>query len=110
MTECCDSYGNCTRGKDCPARPAMFEVPQPTAPMMDLADRARHMAAEDFYRPDYGRAQVIRTPRHIRALDWLGNLPHKFGRWVDRSPVLQMVGFAIGAVTACALAALVVMR
>lgn len=24
MTNCCDDYGQCTRGKDCPARPAML--------------------------------------------------------------------------------------
>lgn len=26
MTECCDSYGNCTRGPDCPARPSCDEL------------------------------------------------------------------------------------
>ena len=106
---CCDDFSNCTRGKDCPARPAMVEVPQPTAPMLDLADRARHMAAEAFYEPNYGRAQLVqKRPAYIKHLDWIGNLPHRIGRWVDRSPALQMAVFAIGAIAACALVALTI--
>lgn len=65
---CCDDFSNCARGKDCPARPAMLEVPQPTAPMLDLADRARHTAAEIFHRPDYGRPLAISAiPAHPRS-------------------------------------------
>ena len=51
-----------------------------------------------------------KPPFHIRALDWIGNLPHRFGRWVDRSAAMQTLCLSIGAVIACALAALVVMR
>lgn len=68
-------------------------------------------AARHFWEPEQPLHIVdCGRPIHIRAWDWLGNLPHRFGRWVDRSPVLQMAGFAVGAVVACALAALVVMR
>lgn len=110
MTSCCDDYGTCTRGKDCPARPAMLEIPQPTAPAADLARRAN----ERIRRLEAGRAHLTnlsaKPSLRIRAWDWIGNLPHRFGRWVNRSPLLQMAGFAVGAVAACALAALVVMR
>lgn len=71
-------------------------------------ERAREMAAREFYEPDVPlRVRMFDKPSRInRTLDWLGNLPHRFGRWVDRTPLAQMAGFAIGAVTACALAAL----
>lgn len=74
-------------------------------------EAAHSMAAREFYEPEPMRVQMFDKPsRLVWALDWAGNLPHRFGRWVDRSPLLQMGAFAIGAVTACALAALVVMR
>ena len=88
----------------------------------DIADRARHMAAETFYEPNYGRPyevslnddmriQMFDKPSRLnRALDRIGNLPHRFGRWVDRSAAMQTLCLSIGAVIACALAALVVMR
>jgi hypothetical protein len=77
---CCDDYGNCTRSKDCPARPAM----------LDLADRARHMAAEVFYEPDYNRAAPVNQPQisfpDVRA--WLGDMLYA------AVPVLAFVGAA----------------
>lgn len=40
-------------------------------PDTDIADRARAMAQEAFYQPNYGRAELPRPSLRIRVLDWL---------------------------------------
>jgi len=35
-----------------------------------------------------------------RALDWVGNLPHRFGRWVDRTNAGRLFCVSVGAVLA----------
>lgn len=101
----CPSPANCSptfcRFSDADLPVTMFEPPEQPAMTPSLA-----RAANERIR----RLEATKTPLRIRAWDSLGNLPHRLGRWVDRSPVLQMAGFAVGAVAACALAALVVMR
>lgn len=59
-------------------------------------------AARHFWEPE----QVLHIdvfaakPLHLRAWDWFGNLPHRFGRWVDRSPIWRLFCAAVGFVVA----------
>lgn len=95
---CCDEFGNCTFAPGCRA----CREPNPSA---DLARRAN----ERIRRLEEGRAHLQKLadkpPLHIRAWDWLGNLPHKFGKWVDGLNELAWIGAVIGVVAICAVLA-----
>ena len=75
------------------------------------ADRARHMAAEAFYEPNYGRAPLPKPSLRIRVFDWLGDAV--MAAWAIASHPWAWVaaGLVAGsAFVAAALTALVVMR
>lgn len=92
---CCDSYGTCTRGKDCPARPAMYEIPQPTAPAADLIRAAN----ERIRRLEAGRAHLL------TLADAPGNTLDDFAKWWGNRSMVGQVLYVCLAVAACGLTA-----
>lgn len=85
MTNCCDDYGQCTRGPNCPAR----ETPHDKA--------ARH-----FWEPNQAlHIEAYTGPSRLhRVLDWVGNTVERLGTW-------PQFWTAIVLVLACALTAVV---
>lgn len=64
------------------------------------AERAHLMAAREFFEPEL-RVQMFDKPSLLnRCLDWLGNLPHRFGRWVDRTKAGRLFCLSVGVVLA----------
>lgn len=79
----------------------MFEQ-QPAAQMPPSLVRA---ANERIRRLEAGRAHLrTLTPLRIRAWNWLGNLPHRFGRWIDRTNAGRLFCLSVGGVIAGCLA------
>ena len=79
--------GNC--GIDCHWNTAEVETPA------DIA--ARH-----FWEPNQAlHIEAYTGPSRLhRVLDWVGNLPHRFGRWVDRTNAGRLFCVSVGAVLA----------
>lgn len=95
---CCDSYSTCTRGKDCPCRPAMYVVDQQPAPIPpSLARQAnehiRKLEAEK--RLEAGRAHLLT----------ISDAP---GNWWDKRGFFGKLATVIGGVMACWLVAVLV--
>ena len=67
-------------------------------------ERALHKAAREFCKPDYSRTPLDGPGRIIVALDWLGNLPYHFGRWLDRTNPGRLFCLSVGGVLAACLA------
>ena len=82
---CCDDYSNCTRGKDCPARPAMYDV----SPSLARA------ANERIHRLEAGRAHLL------TLADAPGNTLDDFAKWWGNRSMFGQALYVCLAVGAC---------
>lgn len=85
MTQCCDDYGTCTRGKDCPARPAMYERPMDAKLAAAANERIRRLEA--------GRAHLLAISD--KPGNWWDDLPW-YGRLGTVCGVVLAVGLVVG--------------
>ena len=92
----CDGHPQSVCNSGCGVDCAFNEAMVPVTPK-DYAD-------EVFFRPDYGWPIPVRakTPLHIRALDWLGNLPRKAVKWWDGLNELARIGAVVALIAGCA--------
>lgn len=70
---------------------------------MTPADRARHMAAEAFYEPDYGRPKSVglNRARFLTLADAPGNTLDDFAKWWGNRSMFGQALYVCLAVGAC---------
>jgi len=76
MTNCCDAWGRCTQGADCPVREAAYTK-----------------AAEKHFAPDY--------PLRVQMFDAPANTMDDFVRWWGNRSMLGQALYVCLAVAAC---------
>jgi len=98
--------GNCPNPADCSPTFCDFNDSD------GVYDRAYTKAAEKHFAQDYGNPgfshTMLEKPLHLRAWDWVGNIPHKLSKFAKElgfNNIPEMLVVAVLLVGGCAMVA-----